>query len=475
MKSDLLLLAVLLLSCCFVPASAQQIQVSDFCRLKRPLWKRKLVPVDKQLATVDFLTAEKDFQFLANGKTEIQAEEGEGTLTLRMPDRTAFVRIDHAEYGTLIWKPEGGQLRKKRRYQARLWVWDPTKEYKPRQQWVVFKVSPPEALIEIDSLVRTVRTGETQLQLPLGKHPYRIEAPFHEAAEGEVELTDSARAVKVIRLQPFYSYLAVYTDLPTADIFIDDAWAGQGQATSRRLTAGLHRVTVAEGLTCRYDSLIRLHPADKQVIRLRGQELQPRQWHRQPSAALAAGLSATSANGTGTEQGYAARKRKRKQTADSSPADGLTVTAPQPRDTTTVAVSITAPDERTEIWIDRERYGTGKWEGRLGVGFHTVHSCQDSIESAPNMIWLEADMPVELTLPTPHAALGALNVHSNVAGAEIEIDGIPQGVTPSILLRLPAHRPLQVTLHKAGYKPYKTQVILRPNEATDLSVKLKKK
>ena len=78
-----------------LPVDAQQINVEDFTRLKRPLWKRSKVTVDKQLAIMDLYSSEKGFQFTADGKTAVEAEEGEGVITLKMAqDALRMLEID---------------------------------------------------------------------------------------------------------------------------------------------------------------------------------------------------------------------------------------------------------------------------------------------------------------------------------------------------------------------------------------------
>ena len=91
--------------------SAQQIRVDDFSRLKKPFLGTKTYQTDKQYALLDLYTQETGFEFLV-GQQPIQAQEGDGFLTLSLPDKTRFFTIKHPEYGQLVWKiPE--ELRKR--------------------------------------------------------------------------------------------------------------------------------------------------------------------------------------------------------------------------------------------------------------------------------------------------------------------------------------------------------------------------
>ena len=87
--------------------SAQQMRVERFAKQKKGPFNMKHVKTDKQLATIDMMTGEKGFKFLANGKTEVQAEEADGVLTLKTPDKTSFLVINHPDYGQCSWKVPG--------------------------------------------------------------------------------------------------------------------------------------------------------------------------------------------------------------------------------------------------------------------------------------------------------------------------------------------------------------------------------
>ena len=100
----------------FPHVNAQQIRVEDFVRLKKPFLGTKTYQTDKQYVLLDLYTQESGFEFLL-GKQPIEVQEGDGFLTLTLPDKTRHFTIKHPNYGQLIWKaPE--ELRRKKHYQA---------------------------------------------------------------------------------------------------------------------------------------------------------------------------------------------------------------------------------------------------------------------------------------------------------------------------------------------------------------------
>ena len=64
-------------------SSAQEMHVNEFAKLKKGPLNMNHVVTNKQQAILDLKTSEKGFTFLADGKQAIQAEEGDGIVTLK--------------------------------------------------------------------------------------------------------------------------------------------------------------------------------------------------------------------------------------------------------------------------------------------------------------------------------------------------------------------------------------------------------
>lgn len=75
---------------------------------------------------------------------------------------------------------EGTQevLETEKHYQAVLQVCSADEEFRLKEQWVVFRISPRNAMVRVDSTLVSTRNGEASFYLPLGKHPYKVESPF---------------------------------------------------------------------------------------------------------------------------------------------------------------------------------------------------------------------------------------------------------------------------------------------------------
>ena len=404
------LLGILLIAVLSLPCVAQKISIGQFKRVTFDLATKKMFPVDKKMATLDLKTDEKGFTFKADGKTEIAAQEGDGQITLLAPHKTAFILVKHPEYGQLIWKVPGKGLKKKKHYQAIMQTDKPGKEYKLSKQWVVFQVIPENA---IDS----------------------------------VEVVDSAKLVVPVVLQSVYSYMTVKLPVAEGRIYIDSEPIGKGEATSGRLQPGDHHLIVMQEETCYADTVVNLGVGEKKILTLNASSLKPRP------------LMARAIN-PGTVE----------EAKDSTVTDSL---AAVPQDSLKALVTITAPDEETQIWLNREPLAYGKWEGKLEIGFYIVSTLKEGLESKPVFLWVDDTLPKVLDLSLPKASYGVLNIHSNVVGATIILNRVEVGVTPCILENLPATVACKIQLKKKGYRDETITVMPVPNDMLNVQLNMK--
>lgn len=432
-------------------AMAQQMQITDFSRVKRPLWKQSKAAVDKQQAIIDLATTEKGFTFTANGKQAAEAEEGEGIITVKVPDKTRYLTISHGQYGQLTWRVPTKYLKRKKHYRATLLANDPTKAYKAQQQWVTITTDPANTIVTIDSTTTLVNDGQYTALLPVGKHDWHVESPFYEEQADSFLLTDTARVSLSIKLQPAYAYVTVSTPWELGDIYIDGFYTARGSGSSRRLQEGKHRLSVFRYDMCIYDGTFTIGSAEKKHITLTARNFSPQPLRRPDN-------------------------RQAQPTAVAATTGTLTASARVPNDTNVVApVELKAPDADTEIWVDREYVGKGQWSGQLTQGYHIVSTRKDSVESKTTSLWILDMTARQLDLSVPEVSKGMLNIYSNVTGADIYINEARMATTPAIIQELPADRQYTVRVHKDGYRDVKAVVTPKGNTMTDVKLKMKKK
>ena len=423
--------------------NAQTMEVKDFTRMKRPLWKRSKVVVDKQKALLDLTTTEKGFSFKANGTEKAEIAEGDGIITVKVPHKTRFLTIAHPTFGQLTWRVPVKYLKRKKHYRATLLTSDPTQAYKLSQQWVVMQIQPANVIVHMDSAVHLLRDGNLALQLPLGTHHYQVESPFYEEVTDSFCLSDTAKTVLNITLQPAYSYLKVVTPWTGADIYVDGQLLDPVTSTSSRLMAGTHYLSVRKGGLSYYESSIQIGRAEKRVMTLTQSDFDPRWMPKvtviQPQA-----------------------------TAD-------TVQTAQAIQEPAASVTLKAATPDTEILIDRVLVGKGEWSGQLTKGYHQLNTRQDSVESATSDLWIDSELPLEQQLAVPQTSEALINIHSNVVGAQIFINNRLVGQTPYIVEHLSANKVYEVRLEKKGYKTVSQKIQPKGNELTDMNIKMKKR
>ena len=450
MKRILLLLITFHFS--LVISLAQEMHIEEFAKLKKGLFNMNHLVTNKQQAIIDLKTSEKGFAFLADGKMEIQAEEGDGVLTLKTPDKTAFIVVKHPDYGQLTWKvPQKKGLRKKKHYAANLVTLSPDKEYKLQKQWVIFEIQPQDIILTIDSTVTLVHGGIEQFYLPVGKHTYLAESPFHQQEEGSFELTDEERQIVTVALQPIYSYLTVRTPLEGCDILVDGQPIGKTRGTSGHLREGIHRLTVLKDSLRYYDADFSIGWSEKKTIELTADDLHP------VSKKISRGRIVWS---------------EEQDLSKSDSADYTPVVALEPLK---APVTIKALDENTSIWVNREMKGYGTWEGELEEGFYLISTEKDGLESRSTTLWVDDSTPKNIELLAPMNNYGMINVHSNEIGADVYINGKLAGKTPCVVKNLPSGSNCQVRLVKAGYYEVVKEIQIVGNDLTDISLKLKKR
>lgn len=325
---------------------AQRMRVEDLGRYKKPFLRKAPFTTDKRFALLDLITNEKGFEF-STGGVAVETTEGEGFVTLALPHKCDFLTIKHPVYGQYTWKaPE--VLKRKKHYHAYLYTESLDKEYRQEKQWALLSVRPERAIVYVDSVMYQIQDGQLSLYLPIGKHACRIESPFYMPLSDTIELTDSARLEKLFVLEAFYAYLTVETDLSDVRILLDGKSIGSVRAETGRLRPGRYRLTIEKGDWIYYDRLVEIANAERKVIDLRGVALRPSR-RGEPLPEQASFLPDSSL------------------VADAVPVEGKP-SAPVLRGDTTLAsavsdVHITAFDEDTEIWLNRELVGRGEWQG----------------------------------------------------------------------------------------------------------------
>ena len=98
-------------------------------------------------------------------------------------------------------------------------------------QYVLFKVTPNNAMVELDGQMFEVVDGTTTKRMPFGTYSYRVQAPRHAVKSGTIVVNDPKnKHIVNISLEPQYVN-ARFSVANNAEIWIDEQKRGTGSCT----------------------------------------------------------------------------------------------------------------------------------------------------------------------------------------------------------------------------------------------------
>mgnify|MGYP002516168309 CR=1 FL=1 len=98
-------------------------------------------------------------------------------------------------------------------------------------QYVLFKVTPNNAMVELDGQMLEVVDGTTTKRMPFGTYSYRVQAPRHAVKSGTIVVNDPKnKHIVNISLEPQYVN-ARFSVANRAEIWIDEQKRGTGSCT----------------------------------------------------------------------------------------------------------------------------------------------------------------------------------------------------------------------------------------------------
>jgi hypothetical protein len=282
-----------------------------------------------------------------------------------------------------------------------------------RNQYLVLKVTPSNAIVELDNEILPTSNGIAQKFVKLGTYEYRVQAPDYHTAAGIVEVNDpNNKKVVEINLSPAFGWIAVprHQEYNGAQVYIDNALAGTIPMKSKNLASGEHSIKIVKAL---YNPYL-------QTVVVKDNE----------TTQVIPNLSANYSE--------------------------ITVTV----------------DNDADIYINGEYKGRRNWKGKLASGSYLLEAKKKShrtsskiIELAPNL----NNQTIELSAPSP--ILGAVNIMSKPAMADVYIDGELKGETPLYIPQILVGNH-QVVIKKAGFSNYETKFEITESQEKSISAEL---
>ena len=349
----------------------------------------------------------RELSFSGDAATFIETEYKEGEVWLYLSYYATFVKISHPDLSsTEYWFPY--DMEPKKGYELTL-VNNSLLPVTPAQDqynYIVITADRKDAMIYIDDVY--VGNERASQSFEVGEtHSYKVECDYYETVKDNVIVTTGDPINIDVRLVPAFGYINVTTEPEMgAIVFIDGAKMGTTPYKSDTLQGGEHTLRVVKEMYNTYEETFMV-------------------------------------------------------------ANGATYDAKIKMVSKFVSVKITT-DSKSEIYIDNELKGKGKWSGSLSIGKHILEAKKNLHKTTSQVVDIVAGTPQDIVLADPSPICGAIDLNTDPMGASIIVDGKNCGTTPRIIrdVMVGSH---EVKLELKGFDTFKTTVVVEENNLTKIS------
>ena len=281
-----------------------------------------------------------------------------------------------------------------------------------RPQYVVFEVTPKNAMVTIDNdSYAPDEFGIVQRTLNNGSYSYVVSAnDYHE--ERGTFVVNGAKVVKSVKLNPAFGWVSIagLGALSNANIYIDGNHVGKTPVTSYQLPSGTHRVKIVKELYLPFEENITIQ--DNILLQY------------------------------------------------------------EPKLVANFATTTLITDKDADIYVDNALVGRGTWTGNLASGVHIFEARKANHRTivvdqtiSPN------PQKQNYNLGSPEPIMGTLDITSHPAMADVYIDDKLVGQTPMMTnVIIGTHR---VSIRKEEYHNENMSVSIADGAVENLNVTLR--
>lgn len=405
----------------FIAGFAQSISVKSFQALPTDLTalSKEGKRIDQNgdvAALIKVVTSETGFTFEGGTLGIVDTKQRNGEIWVWVPRGLRKITVLHQRLGVLRDYRFPIEIEAERSYEMVL-VTGKTKvvvEEDIREQYLVFQISPSDAMLEVDDQVWPVSAeGTARRLMNFGTYTYRVQALNYHADAGQVTVNDPDNAKMVtVTLRPNFGWIEVNGDgnLKGAAVYIDNTLAGKAPFKSEGLKSGQHTVKIVREMYEPYSTTVTVN--DNETTRVKPQ------------------LTADFAH---------------------------------------VTLQV---DADAEIWVNDERKGLRTWTGDLANGTYKVECRQASHETSMTRMEITRQRDGEvIRLEPPAPIYGSLAVECTPDMATLFIDGKEEGKAPKLIgkILIGTH---ELKLTKEGYADYTETVTIAKGQRTQVDATL---
>ncbi|HQL70329.1 MAG TPA: SUMF1/EgtB/PvdO family nonheme iron enzyme, partial [Bacteroidales bacterium] len=394
-------------------AIAQNISVASFERRDNDMDARVNYPVKDQngdvCALIKVETTQTGFVFEGGSLGIMKTERKTGEYWVYLPWGSKRITIKHDQLGILRDYTFPESIEKATVYLMKLTTGKVTvvvEEPEILTQWVVITSTPDGAQVYVDD--KPVGNTPFSREYSLGQHNYRVEMPMYHPDAGLFTLDGAADKVRVNAvLKPNFGSINVSSSPESgADVLLDgNPTDYKTPCTIEKIRSGSHRITIKK--TMYYDAWQELTVED--------------------------GKTATAA-------------------LSMNPAYGELDISTNPS---------------ADIYIDDVKVGSGSYSVRKSSGFYTVEARKEKHTPDSKKVEVTDGQTVPVAL-APVPQYGTLKISSTPPDAEIYIDGVKKGTTPTTIRQLLVGD-YNIELRMQGYASHSAKTIIKHNETTEIS------
>ena len=190
----------------------------------------------QKCALIKVETTQKGFTFDAGSLSVVKTEQKTGEIWVYVQSGAKRLTISHPQLGTIRNYDLGQSVERARTYILRLLSEEVyTVVNKTREtQFVVFHLSPHDAVVEIGGERLSTEEGTATKLLPLGTYDYRVEAKNYVTEVGKVTIDDPDNKKTLdIKLQHNSTTVSVTTADKDAEIWVNGELKGKGSWTEK--------------------------------------------------------------------------------------------------------------------------------------------------------------------------------------------------------------------------------------------------
>jgi hypothetical protein len=470
----------------FQSLSAQHISVKDFKKDETSQDARIIHPrLDQngeKAALIKVQTTETDFDFQFGilgmvGDTEQKVAE----IWVYVPKGSQRITIMHPKLGSLRDYAYPIPIEA-----ATVYIMELTTariettiiEPEAETQWLVVTSTPDGADVYIDN----IHKGQTPVQMEMntGTYSYRIEKPLYHPKAGRVALTIAERTTINETLDPNFGYLKITTQPESgAEVSINGNRQSQTTPfTTDRFVSGTYQLTlskplyhtetlevkVKDGETTEVNVNLRANfgtvtintkpetDAEVLVNDINTGKKTPCDLDRLP---------------TGQHQITVRKEWYQPKTIAIDVTEGYSDFIEIEMQPTFGILNVQA-EHQADIYINDQQRGKGTWEGRLIAGWYTVEARKDKYHSDQKRVEIKLAETQNLSLH-PKPKTGMLRVQTTPYDADIKLNGVSYGKTPTTLRDLLIGN-YEVELSLTDYAVHKQSVTIIENETEEIVV-----